>query len=131
MLLLGVGFGYGLSTVSKLPARQSRTVALETNIQNSTLTLTIIEFSFSDRPKLRDELIVFPLLYSFFLVVYSLVLVLLFRWLSNKEKEEEEDESVLSLEETVSPGEKADAVTNSHNSDNTHSAAPKTAKPSS
>ena len=38
-------------------------ISLETGVKNSTLTIAVIGLSFSD-PKIRDAVLVFPLMYS-------------------------------------------------------------------
>ena len=95
-------------------------MALETGIQNSTLTLTIIEFSFGDDKALRDELIIFPLLYSFFLVVDALFLVVVFRYLSKNEVEEDEYAAGKTLEvaSIVPKGEAPEIEASGDNDDN-------------
>eukprot|EP00730_Choanoeca_flexa_P007816 TRINITY_DN12397_c1_g1_i1.p1 TRINITY_DN12397_c1_g1~~TRINITY_DN12397_c1_g1_i1.p1 ORF type:complete len:342 (+),score=32.16 TRINITY_DN12397_c1_g1_i1:1508-2533(+) len=110
MLLISASIGYGVSTIFGLEPRERRTVALETGIQNSTLTLTLIEFSYGDDAELRDEMIVFPLLYSLFLVIDALVLTVIFRRISRDEDEADKDK--ITLVDEIGPQDSADkAVT--------------------
>jgi hypothetical protein len=74
---------------------------MECGIQNSTLTLTIIEFSFGDNKALRDELIIFPLLYSFFLILDALFLVGVFRYTSRNEVDESAHDKVIEVAHIV------------------------------
>lgn len=52
-LLLGASCGFSLAWLAGLPRRQCRTVALECGIQNSTLSLTILAFTFPERADQR------------------------------------------------------------------------------
>jgi predicted Na+-dependent transporter len=67
MVPIGALCGYGLSAAAKLPHKQRRTVALETGIQNSTLTIAIITLSFprgtDAETKLQDDVLAFALMY--------------------------------------------------------------------
>ena len=56
MLPLAACFGYGLSTLAKLPPKQRRTIALETGIQNTTLTIAIIILSYPGGETAADDL---------------------------------------------------------------------------
>lgn len=111
-LLFGAGCGFGLAWLAGLPTRQCRTVALECGIQNSTLSLTILAFTFpekTDQKQFRvrarrrclppplpiadrrhpQDVARFPLLYSLFLIIDACLLTLLFRHLAKGESEQE------------------------------------------
>lgn len=75
--LLGFAFGYLLSSALKLHPRNSRTVALETGIQNGPLAIAIVAFTFSG-PQ-QQAIMAVPALYSLFIVITSTLLTLWFR----------------------------------------------------
>lgn len=104
LLLLGAALGYGISAMLGLTPARCRTVALETGIQNSTLTIAIIVGSFDDTPQ-REDMLAFPLLYSFFLIMDAVLLTLLFRYLSNRKGKQaaaggEETEGAMAVDDT-------------------------------
>ncbi|GMI45092.1 hypothetical protein TrCOL_g10288 [Triparma columacea] len=98
MLPFAASFGYGLSTLAKLPKKQRRTIALETGIQNTTLTIAIIILSYptSDtdpsKEELQKDVLAFPLMFSLFLVLSACVISFIFNKISVGEIEEEGDE---------------------------------------
>ncbi len=67
----GMIFGYVLSRLWKLTIRQSKTVSLETGIQNAVLTIGIINLSFD--AETAKELLVVPVLYVFFIPIFSIL----------------------------------------------------------
>lgn len=84
LMPIGSALGYGNARLARLPSKACRTICLETGLQNSTLALTILAFSFSD-PGRFEAVSVFPLLYSLFLLVDGVLITLLFRFLSRNE----------------------------------------------
>lgn len=84
---LGLGgfmFGYWVSRGLKMSPRDSRTVSLETGIQNGPLAFAIILLSFPD--KQQANLILWPaLLYSFFIVNTSTVVTYFMRRATRQE----------------------------------------------
>ena len=113
LLPLGASFGYGLSTLMKMTPKECRTIALETGIQNTTLTLAVIILSFptgkvkdcvniddaDDKAacvlvqealtERQEDLLAFPLLFSFFLILTATALTFGFYKLTEGEEEEE------------------------------------------
>jgi bile acid transporter len=86
-ILLGlVGFmlGYGAGFVTRLTPRQSRTVALETGIQNTPLTMAIIVASFPAEQ--QAAALVLPILYAVFIVIDSIVVSGFFRFLAKNDE---------------------------------------------
>jgi bile acid transporter len=86
-ILLGlVGFmlGYGAGFVTRLTPRQSRTVALETGIQNTPLTMAIIVASFPAEQ--QAAAMVLPILYAVFIVIDSIVVSGFFRFLAKNDE---------------------------------------------
>ena len=76
--LFGLLIGYGFAFLARQPHENCVAIAFETGIQNSSLSIAIIALSFDDGPE-RDKILTFPLFYSFFLVVTSLIFVLVIR----------------------------------------------------
>ncbi|MFV0247921.1 MAG: bile acid:sodium symporter [Tenacibaculum sp.] len=68
---LGMFFGYAISRLVKLSLAQSKTVSLETGIQNAVLTIGIIVLSFDG--ELQKSLLVIPILYTFFIPLFSVL----------------------------------------------------------
>jgi bile acid:Na+ symporter, BASS family len=75
--VLGFLFGYLFSALLKLHPRNSRTIALETGIQNGPLAIAIVAFTFSG-PAQQATMAV-PALYSLFIVMSSALLTIWFR----------------------------------------------------
>jgi len=75
MMPAGLCAGYCLATLAKLEWKDRITIALETGIQNSTLTITIIMLTFpggtEDKNKLQNDVVGFALFYSLFLLISS------------------------------------------------------------
>jgi bile acid:Na+ symporter, BASS family len=79
--LLGFLFGYGLSAALKLHPRNSRTIALETGIQNGPLAIAIVAFTFvgTTLAPMQQAVMAVPALYSLFIVITSTLVTLYFR----------------------------------------------------
>lgn len=75
--VVGVLFGYNFAKAIKIHPRSSRTIALETGIQNGPLAITIVLLSFSD-PQV-DKVVMIPMLYSLFIVISSSFITMYFR----------------------------------------------------
>jgi BASS family bile acid:Na+ symporter len=75
--VFGFILGYGFSTLLKLHPRNSRTIALETGIQNGPLAIAIIAFTFAGDQ--AQSYMAVPALYSLFIVITSTMLTLWFR----------------------------------------------------
>ena len=69
---LGMFFGYYISRLFKLSIAQSKTVSLETGIQNAVLTIGIILISFEGDT--QKSLLVIPILYTFFIPLFSILI---------------------------------------------------------
>lgn len=78
----GFAIGYFGSLLARLPRNQARTVALETGIQNTPLTMAVIVASFPEGDHV--ELLVLPLIYAVSIVIYSCVVTGIFR-VTNKQ----------------------------------------------
>lgn len=75
--LFGIIFGYGAALLCRLDRRDSRTVAIETGLQNGPLAFGIIAFTFSG--ELQQSYVAVPALYSVFIVVIASLVTLVFR----------------------------------------------------
>jgi BASS family bile acid:Na+ symporter len=67
-----------------LDPRRSRTIALETGIQNGPLAVLIVTLTFSGT--MQQEVLLIPILYSLFIVLSSTVVTLWFRAITNREE---------------------------------------------
>jgi len=83
LMPVGSGLGYMVSYGVGLPPKVCRTVSLETGLQNSTLALAVLAFSFPD-PDTFKAVSIFPLLYSLFLLVDGALLTLFFNSLARR-----------------------------------------------
>lgn len=84
---LGLGgflLGYGLSRLLKQDARRSRTIALETGIQNGPLAVLIVLLTFSGTQ--QQEVLLIPVLYSLFIVISSSAVTVWFRRITTREE---------------------------------------------
>ena len=84
---LGLGgfvLGYGLSRLLKQDARRSRTIALETGIQNGPLAVLIVLLSFTGTR--QQEVLLIPVLYSLFIVLSSSAVTVWFRRITTREE---------------------------------------------
>eukprot|EP00164_Ancoracysta_twista_P000275 GFYU01000390.1.p1 GENE.GFYU01000390.1~~GFYU01000390.1.p1 ORF type:complete len:392 (+),score=132.64 GFYU01000390.1:114-1289(+) len=86
--VFGAMFGYGVAHLSGLHPRECRTIALETGVQNTALTIAIVALSYGDDETTMNKVIIFPLLYSFFYIINSAWLTYFFRYLSKFDPEE-------------------------------------------
>lgn len=82
--LVGFTFGYFLSRLFRQDARRSRTIALETGIQNGPLAVLIVLLSFPG-PE-QQQVLLIPVLYSLFIVLTSSAVTVWFRRLTTREE---------------------------------------------
>ena len=75
--LLGVLFGYWLSRALGQDRNRSRTISLETGIQNGPLAVLIITLTFTGT--MQQEILFIPILYSLFIVIMSSLITILYR----------------------------------------------------
>lgn len=114
LMPVGSGFGYLISYCARLPPRACRTVCLETGLQNSTLALTILAFSFQNSDQFK-AVSAFPLMYSLALLIDGSIITLIFNRLSRKEdlvKSESTTENNAKLEKDL---EKTDSASQESN----------------
>jgi len=82
--LCGFVLGYGLSRLLRQDTRRSRTIALETGIQNGPLAVLIVLLTFTGSQ--QQEVLLIPVLYSLFIVVSSSFVTMWFRKLTAREE---------------------------------------------
>jgi predicted Na+-dependent transporter len=82
--LVGMALGYGLSRALRQDNRRSRTIAMETGIQNGPLAVLIVVLSFTGTQ--QQEVLLIPVLYSLFIVLTSTAVTLWFRRLTTREE---------------------------------------------
>ncbi len=82
--LCGFLLGYFLSRTLKQDTRRSRTIALETGIQNGPLAVLIVTLTFTGTQ--QQEVLLIPVLYSLFIVVTSSVVTIWFRKITTREE---------------------------------------------
>jgi bile acid transporter len=78
--LAGFALGYGISRILRQDTRRSRTIAMETGIQNGPQAVLIVVLSFTGTQ--QQEVLLIPVLYSLFIVLSSSALTLWFRRIS-------------------------------------------------
>lgn len=81
--VFGIALGYFLARVLKQDPNRSRTIALETGIQNGPLAVLIVTLTFTG--EMQQEVLLIPVLYSLFIVITSSIVTVFFRRKSNEE----------------------------------------------
>ena len=103
---LGCAFGYFVArNGAKLTNKDSRTISLETGVQNFTLTIAVINLSFKNE-SIRNDVLIFPITYGFCYIINSVLLVLFLKhYVSNFDEvspsqtgEEEEREKNIEMD---------------------------------
>jgi len=82
--LIGMALGYALSRLLRQDTRRSRTIALETGIQNGPLAVLIILLSF--KGEMQQQVLLVPVLYSLFIVLTSSAVTVWFRRTTTREE---------------------------------------------
>ncbi|MFN4116230.1 MAG: bile acid:sodium symporter family protein [Inhella sp.] len=82
--LFGFMLGYGLSRLLRQDNWRSRTIALETGIQNGPLAVLIVTLTFSGTQ--QQEVLLIPVLYSLFIVLTSSAVTVWFRGITTREE---------------------------------------------
>ncbi|MCC5954814.1 MAG: bile acid:sodium symporter [Natronohydrobacter sp.] len=75
--LIGMLFGFWVARGLGQDTNRSRTISLETGIQNGPLAVLVITLSFA--PALQEDLLLIPVLYSLFIVLSSTAITLWYR----------------------------------------------------
>jgi len=84
MGLIGMALGYALSRLLRQDTRRSRTIALETGIQNGPLAVLIILLTF--KGDMQQQVLLVPVLYSLFIVLTSSAVTVWFRRTTTREE---------------------------------------------
>ena len=82
--LFGFAIGYAFARLVRQDKRRSRTIALETGIQNGPLGVLIVLLSFSGTQ--QQEVLLIPVLYSLLIVLSSSAVTVWFRRISMREE---------------------------------------------
>jgi bile acid transporter len=82
--VFGFGVGYVFARLVKQDPRRSRTIALETGIQNGPLGVLIVLLTFSGTQ--QQEVLLIPVLYSLFIVLTASVATVWFRRITVREE---------------------------------------------
>jgi BASS family bile acid:Na+ symporter len=81
--LFGIGLGFFLAKFLKQDNNRSRTIALETGIQNGPLGVLIVTLTFTGTQ--QQEVLFIPVLYSLFIVLISSAVTVWFRKMATRE----------------------------------------------
>jgi len=81
--LFGVALGFIFARVLRQDPNRSRTIGLETGIQNGPLAALIVTLTFTGET--QQQVLLVPLLYSLFIVISSTLITLWFRRLADRE----------------------------------------------
>ena len=81
--LIGMAMGFGLARLLRQDSNRSRTIALETGIQNGPLAVLIVTLTFTGEQ--QQQVLLIPVLYSLFIVLTSSAITVWFRRLSDRE----------------------------------------------
>jgi len=81
--LIGMALGWGLSRLLRQDALRSRTIALETGIQNGPLAVLIVLLTFQG--EMQQQVLLIPVLYSLFIVLTSSAVTVWFRRITTRE----------------------------------------------
>ena len=82
--LIGMLLGFGLSRLCRQDPRRSRTIALETGIQNGPLAVLIVLLTF--KGEMQQQVLLIPVLYSLFIVLTSSAVTIWFRKITTREE---------------------------------------------
>jgi solute carrier family 10 (sodium/bile acid cotransporter), member 2 len=81
--LFGMTLGFGLSKLLRQDDNRSRTISLETGIQNGPLAVLIVTLTFTG--EMQQQVLLIPVLYSLFIVLTSTAVTLWYRRLADRE----------------------------------------------
>jgi bile acid transporter len=82
--LIGMLLGFGLSRLLRQDPRRSRTISLETGIQNGPLAVLIVLLTF--KGDTQQQVLLIPVLYSLFIVLTSSAVTIWFRGITTREE---------------------------------------------
>ena len=82
--LIGFSFGYFLARSTRLSPVRSRTISMETGIQNGPLAILIVALVFSGQT--QSEVMLIPILYSVFIVMTSTLIMFWYQRITRREE---------------------------------------------
>ena len=82
--LFGIALGYAMARLLRQDGVRSRTIALETGIQNGPLAVLIVLLTFQGQ--MQQDALLIPVLYSLFIVLTSSAVTLWFRRITHREE---------------------------------------------
>lgn len=82
--LFGIALGYAMARLLRQDEVRSRTIALETGIQNGPLAVLIVLLTFQGQ--MQQDALLIPVLYSLFIVLTSSAITLWFRRITTREE---------------------------------------------
>ena len=82
--LFGMALGFGLSRVLRQDSLRSRTISLETGIQNGPLAVLIVLLTFEGQ--MQQDVLLIPVLYSLFIVLVATAVTVWFRGITLREE---------------------------------------------
>lgn len=103
--LTGMLLGYWLSRLLKQDSNRSRTISLETGIQNGPLAVLIVTLTFKD--ELQQQVLLIPVLYSLFIVLTSSAITVWYRRNATREALARDSAKVRQLGEPGTVGVRA------------------------
>lgn len=86
---LGCIFGYFAGHLFGMNSKDNRTIALETGVQNFTLTIALINLTWANDTQKRNDIMLYPLVYGFLYIIHSFWIVGLLRYLAQDDVSEE------------------------------------------
>ncbi len=93
--VIGFGVGYAFARLVRQDPRRSRTIALETGIQNGPLGVLIVLLTFSGAQ--QQDVLLIPVLYSLFIVLTSSAVTVWFRRITLREEQARENAKIGAL----------------------------------
>jgi solute carrier family 10 (sodium/bile acid cotransporter), member 2 len=81
--LFGMALGFGLAKLLNQDNNRSRTISLETGIQNGPLAVLIVTLTFTGEQ--QQQVLLIPVLYSLFIVLTSSIVTVWYRGLADRE----------------------------------------------
>lgn len=86
---IGCLFGYFAGHLFGMNSKDNRTIALETGVQNFTLTIALINLTWANDTQKRNDIMLYPLVYGFLYIIHSFWIVGLLRYLAQDDVSEE------------------------------------------
>ena len=78
--VVGCSFGYIVSKLLGMSPKETRTISLETGIQNFSIALAVVQLSFAAEEEAQKYALMFPACYGFLYLFWSVILVVFFKY---------------------------------------------------